>query len=273
MECQDLQHPPAADSAVGTGDGDRRVATDATAPNPGDTDDADIAGVVERAHLHLQRTRRIHLRRRYEVDDRPEQRGHAAVAHRGVGRRPALDRRGVEHRKIELLVRGAQPVEQIECLLDHPFRTRRRPVHLVDDDDRPQPARQRLAGDERRLRHRSFDRVDQQQHRIHHRQRPLDLAAEIGVSGRIDDVDPPVLPVDRRVLGENGDAALAFQLVGVHHPLQHLAVRAQASRLSQQLVDQRRLAMVDVRDDRDVADMIGGFGHGAPIGNMQTGGR
>ena len=161
-------------------------------------------------------------------------------------------------------MRSPQPVEQVEGLLDHPFRPRRWPIDLVDDDDRLQPERQRLAGDEGRLRHRTFDGVDQQQHGIHHRQRPLDLAAEVGVSGSVDDVDRPLHPVDRRVLGEDGDAALSFESVGVHHPLAALAVRAQAARLPQQLVHQRGLAVVDVRDDGDVTDVIGGSGHGAP---------
>jgi hypothetical protein len=41
-------------------------------------------------------------------------------------------------------------------------------------------------------------RVDQQQHRVDHRQHALDLAAEVGVAGRIDDVDAVVLPFHRR---------------------------------------------------------------------------
>ena len=33
------------------------------------------------------------------------------------------------------------------------------------------------------------DGVDQQHDAVDHRQRPLDLAAEVGVAGRVDDVD------------------------------------------------------------------------------------
>jgi hypothetical protein len=43
-------------------------------------------------------------------------------------------------------------------------------IDLVDDDDRLQPLLQRLHRDETSLRHRSFNRVDEQQHAIHHAQ-------------------------------------------------------------------------------------------------------
>src|SRR5215470_5699333 len=58
---------------------------------------------------------------------------------------------------------------------------------------------------------------------------------------------------DRAILREDGDAALALDVVGIHHPLAHLLVLGKRARLLQQLVDQRGLAVVDVRDDGDVA--------------------
>ena len=88
---------------------------------------------------------------------------------------------------------------------------------------------------------------------IHHRQDALDLAAEIGVAGRVDDVDARVLPVDRGRLGEDGDAALLFEVVGIHGALGDALVVAEGAGLPEKLVDQRGLAMVDVRDDRDIA--------------------
>src|SRR3546814_11097522 len=61
---------------------------------------------------------------------------------------------------------------------------------LVDDDDRTQAERQRFAGHELGLRHRPFGRIDEQDDAVDHRQDAFDLAAEIGVARRIDDVDP-----------------------------------------------------------------------------------
>ena len=63
------------------------------------------------------------------------------------------------------------------------------PVDLVDDHDRAQTQRQRPLQHGARLRHRPFDGVDQQQAAIGHVEHALDLAAEIGVAGRVDDVD------------------------------------------------------------------------------------
>ena len=69
-----------------------------------------------------------------------------------------------------------------------------------------------------------------------------------------------VLPDDRGRLGENGDAALALEVVGIHHPLGDALVVAEGARLLQEPVDQRRLAVVDVGDDGDVAKLHGGQG-------------
>jgi hypothetical protein len=55
------------------------------------------------------------------------------------------------------------------------------------------------------------------------------------------------------VLGENGDTALALELVAVHGSLGHPLVGTEGPTLMKQRIDKRGLAMVDVRDDRDVA--------------------
>jgi hypothetical protein len=46
-------------------------------------------------------------------------------------------------------------------------------------------------------------------------------------------------------------------VVRVHDALDHLLVRSKGAGLAQQLVNQCGLAMVNVRDDRDVTKMIG----------------
>ena len=133
-------------------------------------------------------------------------------------------------------------------------------VDLVDDDDRAQPQRQRLAGDELGLRHRAFGAVDQQDHAVDHRQDALDLAAEIGVAGGVDDVDAGALaalggrPFDRGALGEDGDPALLLEVVRIHRALFDALVVAEGAGLAEQLVDEGGLAVIDVGDDRHVAE-------------------
>ena len=75
------------------------------------------------------------------------------------------------------------------------------------------------------------------------------------MTGSVDDVDPGFLPVQGCDLGENGDAAFALEVVAVHRPLLNLLVLAEGPRLLQQPIDQGRLAVVDMRDDRDVAQV------------------
>ncbi len=172
----------------------------------------------------------------------------------GLGGRPAVQGRGVDHREVELVLGGAELVHQVEGLVHDPVRAGARTVDLVHDDDGVQAEGQRLARDEARLRHRPLDCIHQQQHAVDHRQHALDLAAEIGVAGGVDDVDVRALEAHRAVLGENGDAALALQVVRVHDPFLQLLVGGEGPGLAQQAVDQRGLAMVDVRDDRDVSN-------------------
>src|SRR5690606_35333673 len=76
---------------------------------------------------------------------------------------------------------------------------------------------------------------------------------EIGMARRVDYIDAGVLPVDRGRLGEDGDAAFLFDVARVHGAFIDALVFADRAGLFQERVNQRRLAMVDMRDDRDVS--------------------
>ncbi len=115
------------------------------------------------------------------------------------------------------------------------------------------PALERLAQHVARLRQRALGRVDQQHHAVDHRQHALDFPTEIRVARRVDDVDDDVLIVNRGVLGQDRDAALALEFVAVHRALGDPLVGAKHTGLPKHRVDQRGLAMVHVRHDRDVA--------------------
>jgi hypothetical protein len=93
---------------------------------------------------------------------------------------------------------------------------------------------------------------------VHHGQAALDLAAEVRVAGRVDDVDRQPAVLDRGVLGEDRDPLFALQVIGVHDSLVDVGVRAERARLPQHGVDQRGLAMVDVRDDSDITHVVAG---------------
>ena len=166
---------------------------------------------------------------------------------------------GVKRREIELLVARVEVEEKLENLVEHFGGACVGAVDLVDDDDGLKAQRERLAGDELGLRHRPFGGVDEQDHAVDHRQDALDLGAEIGVAGRVDDIDvgcrSVMRPFDRRAFGEDRDSTLFFEVVRIHRPLFDALVVAEGAGLAEELVDKRRLAVIDVGDDRHVAEV------------------
>jgi hypothetical protein len=99
-------------------------------------------------------------------------------------------------------------------------------------------------------------RVDHEQNAVDHFHDALHLAAEIGVTWCIDDVDAIAVPVKGGVLRPDGDAFFALEIHRVHHAFLDLLVETEGAGLTEQLIDQRRLAVIDVGDDCDVADFI-----------------
>ncbi len=216
---------------------------------------AQVVVVIQRGDVHGQRRVHVGGRRRHRLDDHVEQRPQVGVRILEILDGPAFAPRGVDDGEVELRVAGAQRAEQVEGLVDRALGIAAGAVHLVDDQDRPQAQRQRLAGHEARLGHRPLERVDQQADRVDHLQHALDLAAEVGVAGGVDDVDARPLPGDGGELREDGDAALALEVVRVHRAVGDDLARAELPRLPQEPVHQSRLAVVDVRNDGDVADV------------------
>ena len=203
---------------------------------------------------HAERRGDVQIRGRDMAQDEVEQR--VQVLARVVEFRdgPALAARGEEHREVELLLVGTQRGEQVEHLVMDVIRAGVATVDLVDHHDRLQAAGQRLAEHEFGLRQHALGGVDQDDGAVDHVQDALDLAAEIGVAGGVDDVDAHVVPDHRGDFGQNGDAALFFQVVAVQRALGHRLVGGIGAGLLQQLVGQGGFAMVDVGDDGDIAD-------------------
>ena len=80
-----------------------------------------------------------------------------------------------------------------------------------------------------------------------------DLVAEVDVAGRVDQVEGVALPGDPHVLDLDGDAPLALEVHRVEVLLAHVPGVDGAGQL-EDAVGQRGLAVVDVGDDREVAD-------------------
>src|SRR5207253_9692991 len=89
-----------------------------------------------------------------------------------------------------------------------------------------------------------------------HLQDALDFAAEIRMAGRVDDIHLRAAQDERDVLGQDGDAALALQIVGIENALAAQLAGAEHARLTQQLVHQRRLVVVHMGDDGNISDVV-----------------
>ena len=138
------------------------------------------------------------------------------------------------------------------------------PVDLVHDEHDGQARLQRLAQHEARLRQRALARVDEQKHAVDHGQAALDLAAEVRVSRRVDDVQLHAAgEADGGVLREDRDPLLALEVGRVHHALGHVLVLPEGAGLPEQRVDEGRFPVVDVRDDGDVSEVFAA-GHRRP---------
>src|SRR3954465_9073900 len=79
--------------------------------------------------------------------------------------------------------------------------------------------------------------------------------------GRVDDVELGLPVPNGRVLGEDRDPLLPLEIRGVHNPLGDVLPGPKRAGLPEHGVDERRLAMVDVSDDGDVAE-VRAAGHG-----------
>ena len=150
---------------------------------------------------------------------------------------------------------GAEVDEELVDLVEDLGRAGVGAVDLVDRDDDRQVAGHRLLEDVAGLGQRALGGVDQEQDRVDHQERALDLAAEVGVAGRVDDVQPDAVVVDRRLLGEDRDPLLALEVARVHDPVDDGLVRPEGAGLAEHRVDEGRLAVVDVGDDGDVAEV------------------
>ena len=179
---------------------------------------------------------------------------------------------------LELLIGGIQIDQKIVNLIEDFVGARIAAVDFVDDHDDLESGLKGFFKNEAGLGQRSFGCIHQQNRAIHHGKRALDFTAEVGVAGRVDDVDLVLLAVrrgvgDGAVLGEDGDTTFALQVIGVHDqpvlPAGELVqlFGTEHPGLIEHFVDEGGLAVVDVRDDGDVAQVsAGGSRHLLSVG-------
>ena len=184
--------------------------------------------------------------------------GHLAIGRGGQRRATGLGR-GIDHWEVEsICVVVVQQVQEefigfLHYLGDAGIVT----IDLVHHQNDRQLLCQGLAEHEASLGKRALRGVHKQQYPVDHLQAALNLATEVRVTGRVNDVDGDSRTIRQPVpyggvLGEDGDAFFPLQVHRVQHPFLDSLTGTKRPGLPEHRVDQRRLAVVDVRDDRYV---------------------
>lgn len=69
------------------------------------------------------------------LNDGLEKRRHVTFTDRSIETRITVESRGIDHRKIQLLVGSAESIKQLKSLVEYPTRAGTVPVDLIDDYD------------------------------------------------------------------------------------------------------------------------------------------
>ncbi len=228
----------------------------------GDADHADALALLEHAvdHAHQHHHAEIdvvpaidqqRLERRVAVALRRRQAGDDGFQHFGN----VLAGLGGNHDRVG----SVEPDHVLDLLLDG-FRLGRRQVDFVEHRHDLVAGVDGVIDVGERLRLDALARVHHQERALDGGERAVDLIGKVDVTGGVDQIEDVVLAVARPVIEPHGlrldgDAALALDIHGIEHLLLHLAQLQPAGELDQP-VGERRLAVVDMRDDGEIADIL-----------------
>ena len=245
------------------------------------TESAEEVGGVDVGDVGLQRRAFLVFRSRNVLDDGLEQRLEVVVVRQAAvfrlifgsvtGLGGAVDDRKVEEGiliEVDAFLDDVlgQAEQQVGGFTDDFGDSGVRTIGLVHAQDDRKLGFEGLAQHETGLRQRAFGSVDEQHDAVDHRDAALDLATEISVAGGVDDVERDAVRVTvlgrqrtgvfhGRVLGQDGDALLALQIVGVHHTIRHLLALVEHVGLLEHRVYQRGLAVIDVCHDSHITNI------------------
>ena len=204
--------------------------------HPDRRDDAAVLVVLGVEDQRLQRGVGVAGRRRDALADRVEQLGDALT---GLGR----DLQDVLRRDAEDLL----DLHRIAVGVG------RGQIDLVQRGDDLEVVLEREVAVRQRLRLDALGGVDDEHHPLAGGERPADLVAEVDVAGRVDQVQDVALPVHPDVLRLDRDPPLPLEVHRIEVLRAHVAGIDGAGQLEHP-IRERRLAVVDVSDDGEVAD-------------------
>ena len=233
----------------------------------------DRVALAERALLDADVDDRAAVRVERRVEDERLERGLGVARGRRDALDDALQDRLDAHARlgghVEHVVRVA--ADEVGDGLGHQLRLGARQVHLVEDRDDLEVLADGHVEVRDRLRLDALRRVDDEDGALAGVERARHLVGEVDVARRVDQVEHVLLPVRRLVRHPDGvaldrDATLPFEVHRVEDLGLHLAAGERAGGFEEP-VGQRRLAVVDVGDDAEVADAA--LVHGGRVGRRR----
>ena len=212
--------------------------------------------VVNGGHQHLERLVHIGLGGGNILQNGVEQGLEIRAHHIGRVGGYALPRGTEQHGGIQLFLRGVQIQQQLQHLVHHLMDALVGPIDLVHHHDDPVPHLQSTTQHKAGLWHRALGGVHQQNHAVDHLQNTLHLAAEVSVARGVHNIDLCVAVANGGIFGQNGNAALTLQVIGVHDTIHGLLILPVHTTLLEHFVHQSGLAVVDMGDDGNISQFI-----------------
>ena len=106
------------------------------------------------------------------------------------------------------------------------------------------------------LRHGTLEGVHKKNNAVYHLQHTLYLAAEVRMAWSVDDIDFYTLVMNCGVFGENRNAALTLNIVGVHDTFLDFLILTENTALFQKLVNKCCFTVIDMGDNGHVTNIF-----------------
>ena len=169
--------------------------------------------------MHLKRLINFHRWWWYVINNSLKQSIHIVCLITKIVSRKTIDRRSIDHWKIELFITCTEHVKKIKGLVENPIRTSTFPIYLINNHNRLQVMSKCLLGYKSSLRHWPIDCIDEQNHRINHRHNSFYFATKVGMARRIDNVYSIVVPNQSGRFCKNSNASFFFDVITIHYAL------------------------------------------------------
>ena len=166
---------------------------------------------------------------------------------------------GIKNREFDLVISCIQVNEQVIYFIHNFIDPSIAPINFIDHKNNGQVFIKRFFQHESCLGQGAFTGIHKQQSTIHEIQAPFHFSAKICVTRCIHDVDLDIFVIDSCILGNDRNAALFFQVHGIHDTIFHFLMGLKRTALYQHSVDKGGFPVVHVSNDSNIPKIL--FSH------------